>query len=953
MVSPKLVEVGRHRNIEVIAPAEVIRIEGEKGNFTAYVKKHPRYVDVDKCIACGLCSEKCPAKATDAYNQGLIKRKAIYIPYAQAIPFKYVIDRNRCIYFKKKGRCKACEKCCPADAINFEDQEEEMVINTGAVILSAGARTFDPVDLEAYYHHQQHPDVVTSLEFERILSTSGPTGGKLLRPSDNSKPHRIAWLQCIGSRDLTRCGNGYCSSICCMSAIKEAMIAKEHSHGQIECTVFYMDIRTVSKDYEKYYLRARESAGVRFIKSRIHAIDAAEPSSEIRIRYARESGGIEEEFFDMVVLSIGLSAPASIHRLAEQFRIDLNPYNFAATEAFKPQETSRPGIYACGSIQGPKDIPESITAASAAAFAAGSGLAQARGTLAKQAPPIDEIDVTEQSTRIAVFVCCCGVNIAGAVDVEALTAYAAGLPKVIHSGVSVFACSQDAQKHMREIIQEKGVNRVVVAACSPKTHGEIFMDNLKAAGLNRYLFEMANIRNQDSWVHTNDPEEATRKAKDLVRMAVSRCATLTPLHEKKIPIHQRALVVGGGVAGMNAALGLADQGFEVALIEKEEQLGGLAARIPHTIDGTDVGRYIDNLVRRVKDHPEIQVLTQTLIVQFSGYKGNFTTEVLVGPGMYERKINHGVAIIATGATEYQPTEYAYGTHPGIMTQLELGAYLKTNACRELHRVVMIQCVGSRTDANPDCSKVCCQTAVKNALALKQQNPEVDICVLYRDVRTYGLLEDYYTEARRLGVYFVRYDPDDPPMVDTSPGNGIQVSFQNHVLGRRITLQADRVVLSAGMQASDTEELASIMKLGRNAQGFLVEAHVKLKPVDMPTEGLFACGTAQGPKTISESISQAGAAVSRATTFLSRPFLTLSAITAKVASEQCAACLICVRTCPFKVPVINADGVSEIDEARCRGCGVCAAECPAKAIALNWYEDNQLLSKVDALLEGVL
>jgi heterodisulfide reductase subunit A-like polyferredoxin len=937
----------------VIAPAELTRIEGEKGNFTAHLKKHPRYVDVDKCIACGVCSEKCPAKATDEYNQGLIKRKAIYIPYAQAIPFKYAIDRDRCIYFKKKGRCKACEKHCPAGAINFEDREEEIALKTGAVILSAGVNAFDAAGLDDYYHYRSHPDIITSLEFERILSASGPTKGKLLRPSDSAQPRRIAWLQCIGSRDSARCGNGYCSSVCCMYALKEAMIAKEHAHGDLECTIFYMDIRTVSKDYEKYYLRARNSAGVRFVKSRIHAIDVDESGADIRIRYARESGGINEEPFDLVVLSVGLSAPASIHHLADQFQIDLNRYNFASTETFKPQETSRPGIFVCGSMQGPKDIPESITDASAAAFAAGGSLARARGTLVKQDPIVDEIDVAEQTPRIGVFVCCCGINISGAVDVEAVAAYAAGLPQVVYSDVGVFSCSQDAQKLMREVIQEKGINRVVVAACSPKTHGEIFMDNLKAAGLNRYLIEMANIRNQNSWVHGNDPEEATLKAKDLVRMAVARCATLTPLQEKKIPINQRALVVGGGVAGMNAALGLADQGFEVALIEKNEQLGGLATRITHTIDGADVGRYIDDLIKKINDHSGIQVLPQTLIVQFSGYKGNFTTEVLVGPGMYERKIEHGVAIIATGATEYRPTEYAYGAHPGIMTQLELETHLKTNSGRKLNQVVMIQCVGSRTDTNPDCSKVCCQTAIKNALSLKQQNPETDICILYRDIRTYGLLEDYYTEARRLGVYFVRYEPDDPPVVEPDAGDGIQVSFQNHVLGRRVVLRADLVALSAGMQAADTEELTSIMKLGRNNQGYFMEAHVKLRPVDMPTEGLFVCGTAQGPKTISESISQAGAAVSRATTFLSRPHLTLSAITAKVATEVCAACLICVRSCPFHVPVINAAGVSEIDEAKCHGCGVCAAECPAKAIELNWYEDKQLLSKVDALLKGVL
>jgi heterodisulfide reductase subunit A-like polyferredoxin len=492
---------------------------------------------------------------------------------------------------------------------------------------------------------------------------------------------------------------------------------------------------------------------------------------------------------------------------------------------------------------------------------------------------------------------------------------------------------------------------VVVAACSPKTHEAIFMDTLESCGLNKYLFEMANIRNQDSWVHSDAPEKASEKAKNLVRMAVARAATLHPLHEKKIPVVKRALVIGGGVAGMNAALGLADQGFPVVLVEKEEKLGGMANRLTATIEGRDIGTYLEGLIQRVTSHPDIQVLTRSLIVGFSGFKGNFTTEVLVGPGMYERKIDHGAVVLATGATEYRPEEFLYDESENVMTQIELAQRLKEKGAKDLKRVVMIQCIGSRNEKNPNCSRICCQSAVKNALHIKKLQPDADVFILYRDIRTYGLLEDYYTEARKLGVIFSRYDPQEPPTVESSE-DGVLVTFMDHVLGSSIRVAADLLALSAGMVAEDTEELASIVKLARTPEGHFMEAHVKLRPVDMATEGIFVCGTAHSPKLLHESISQAFAAASRATTFLSQPQLTLSAVTARVDADMCASCLICVRSCPYHVPRINEDGVSEIDVALCHGCGVCAAECPAKAIELNWYEDVQILSKVDALLEGV-
>jgi heterodisulfide reductase subunit A-like polyferredoxin len=861
-------------------------------------------------------------------------------------------EADRCLAC---GICSECYQCVDACLANAVDHKQETVVRNipvGSVILCPGSQAFDPAPMQQFYHYGKNPNVVTSLEFERILSASGPTMGHLVKLSDHTEPRRIAWLQCVGSRDVNRCGNGYCSSVCCMYAIKEAMIAKEHSGGNLDCTIFNMDIRSFGKDYEKYYLRAKDRAGVRFVKSRIHTIDEVPETGELVIRYVDDGGDIQKETYDMVVLSVGLQIPQSSVDLAGRLNVDLGKYRFASTHPFTPVESSRPGVYVGGVFQGPKDIPSSVIEASAAACAAGANLAPARFSCTKTVAIPEEMAVEGLTPRIGVFVCNCGINIAGVVDVPAVQAYSATLPNVVYAGQNLFSCSQDAQDLMKELIREHQLNRVVVASCSPKTHEAIFMDTLQACGLNKYLFEMANIRNQDSWIHSDSPQQATQKANELVRMAVARAGTLKALHEKQIPVNKRALVVGGGAGGMTAALGLADQGFEVVLVEKEPELGGMARRLTKTIEGADVQAYLEELIQKASSHPNLQVLTQSLIVGFTGFKGNFTTEVLVGPGMYERKIDHGAVILATGATEYKPKEFGYGEDPRVMTQVELGKFLETEAASKLNQVVMIQCVGSRNDENPNCSRICCQSAIKNALHIKALNPEAEVSVLYRDIRTYGLLEDYFTEARKLGILFFRYTPEDMPVVEFTP-EGVEVVFTDPIIRRRLQISANLLVLSAGMVAGETEELSSIMKLARNAEGYYLEAHVKLRPVDMATEGIFICGTAHSPKLLSETIAQSMAAASRATTFLSQDTLTLSAVTAQVQADLCASCLICVRSCPYGVPRINADGVSEIDVALCHGCGICASECPAKAIELNWYEDDQLLSKIDALLEGVL
>jgi heterodisulfide reductase subunit A len=944
VISPKLVEVGRHLNINLVTNSEVKSITGEPGNFEVTLTNNPRFIDPAVCTGCGDCARNCPASAVNLINKGLNDQRATAIEYAQAVPLAYSIDLAACV------GCGLCENVCMAKAIRYDDRVKQTKVTVGSVILSPGTKGFDPSELD-HLGYGKFPNVVTAEGFERILSAGGPYFGHVMRPLDREEPKSIAWLQCVGSRDINRCGNGYCSSVCCMYATKEAMIAKEHIHGDLDCAVFNMDMRTFGKDYEKYFLRARDKEGIRFVKARVHTILEVPETGDLRVQYVNEAGEREEQIFSMVVLSVGLTIPESAVDLAKRLDIKLNHYNFAESEPFAPVETSRPGIYTCGVFQGPKDIPGSVTEASAAACLAGSELSEARGSDIEPVKIPEEKDVEGQDPRIGVFVCNCGINIGGIVDVPAVQEYAATMPNVVFTDSNLFTCSQDTQEKIKEMIQEHDLNRVVVASCSPKTHEPMFMETLEACGLNKYLFEMANIRNQNSWIHSKSPELATQKAKDLVRMAVSRAGTLHPLQEKVINVNQRALVIGGGIAGMNAALNLGKQGFPVVLIEKAAELGGFALKLHHTIEGADVGAYVEKLVGEVTAHSKVEILTEAKVTGFGGYKGNFKTEVALGSGE-SRSIDHGVIVVATGAVEYQPTEYLYGEDERVITQVQLSDRLEDKAALdEVDTVVMIQCVGSRCEEMQECSRICCQAAVKNALHIKKLKPEAQVFVLYRDLRTYGLLEDYYTEAREKGVIFMRFNDDKPPVVKASD-KGMLITTQDHILQQEVEISADLLALSAGMRAADTTELSRIMKLNANLEGYFIEAHVKLRPVDMPGEGIFLCGTAHGPKLISETISQAQAAASRAVTFLARPEIKLSAIKASVDTEHCVKCLTCVRTCPYDVPVFNTEAKEiQIDEALCHGCGACAGVCPRQTIQLGFYEDEQIACKIDALLAG--
>jgi len=926
--------------------SEVNSISGEEGDFEVSITSHPRYVDVDKCIACGLCAEKCPKKVPNEYDGSLANRKAVYVQYAQAVPLKYAIDPEHCIKLNK-GKCGICEKKCPTGAINYEDTKKEISLNVGAVVLSQGSETFDPA-VHDTFGYKKYPNIVTSLEFERILSASGPYGGHLVRPSDKQEPEKIAWLQCIGSRDEHMGARGYCSAVCCTYAVKEAMLAKEHCKHNLDTAIFYIDIRTNGKDFEKYYNRAKDEMGVRFVKSKVTGAPPVDGTGKHLIRYIDESGKRCEEEFDMVVLSVGLGATARGAELGRKLGIELNQYNFAASSSFAPVSSSVAGIYVCGAFQGPKDIPSSVIDSSAAAGVVGSRLSNARWTRTRAKEMPKEKNVIGDPPRIGVFVCCCGTNIAGVVDVPNVVEYAKTLPGVVYAEQNMFSCSQDSQDKMAQVIQDEGLNRIVVAACTPKTHEPLFQETLQNAGINKYLFEMVNIRNQNSWVHKNNPEAATQKARDLVNMSVAKAARIEPLKEPVLEINQRAMVIGGGVAGMTAAENMALQGYGVDLVERDVVLGGNARNLPETWRGEDVQEFVAGLAGRIESNANIAVHLNSSIKNVDGFVGDFKTTI-ESHGQ-ESTLEHGVAVIASGASEYKPVDqYRYGKDERVVIGQELQKRLVDNdpSINRADCAVFIQCVGSRIAERPYCSKLCCTQSIKSALELKKRKPEMDVFVLYRDMRPYGLREDLYREARAGGIKFVRYDFDNGLEVEPED-NALKIRFRDLALRRSMSLNPDLLVLASAVVREKNDPLARFFKVTQNDDGFYVEAHLKLRPVDFATDGVFLCGLAHGPKPLDESIAQAQAAAARAVTLLSAKNISVSGTVAQVAPSLCASCGVCVSVCPYSAPRISEKtNKAEIQSALCKGCGLCVASCRSGAIELKGFGNNQIMSMIDA------
>jgi heterodisulfide reductase subunit A-like polyferredoxin len=867
-------------------------------------------------------------------------------------------EAARCLQCGICSECLACVYACKAGGIDHEMTEQILDLEVGAVILTPGAQVYN-AEMKEEFGYGRYANVLTSIEFERMLSASGPFAGHVQRPSDGVEPHRIAWIQCVGSRDST-CDQNYCSSVCCMYATKEAIIAKEHV-AEIEPTIFFLDIRAFGKGFDAYYEGAKTDHGIRFIRSFISSLKEDPVTKDLRILYARPDGEVIEESFDMVVLSVGLVAPPEAQEMAKRLDVDLNRYGFVETGEFDPVQTSQPGVYVAGAFRSPKDIPETVVESSAAASAAAKLLAPARGTLTRVKTYPPEIDVSTDQPRVGVFVCHCGINIGGVVDVPTVVEYTRSIPGVAYAEHNLYTCSQDTQQAITDKVIEHGLNRVVVASCTPRTHEPLFQDTIREAGLNPYLFEMTNIREQDSWVHKASPETATAKAKDLVSMAVAKAQKLRPISRQAIEIEHNALVLGGGLSGMVAALTLAHEGYPVILVEREPKLGGHLSHIHYTLAGNDPQDLLHRLAKHVQDHPDIQVYTNAELLEMGGYVGRFNSRLLLKEENRVEDVSHGAVVVATGAEAYQPREgeFLFGQHDRILTQQQLEeslasdpAVLLGDSSQNGHStsVVMIQCVGSRNEEHPYCSRICCGQAVKNALKIKEISPETQVTVLFRDIRTYGFHEEYYEQARRQGVVFLEYTPEKEPTVEVK-GDRLGVVLDSPGL-EQLHLPADLVVLSTGVvPREDNEVLAQMLKVPLTQERFFLEAHVKLRPLDFAADGIYLCGLAHSPKPIEDAISQAQGAAIRAATILSKEQLEGQAIIARVNSRLCKGCGLCVEICPYDARILNEETrIAEVIEVLCQGCGACAVACPSGATEHLGFEKIQIYAMIDEALE---
>ncbi|MBP6941511.1 MAG: CoB--CoM heterodisulfide reductase iron-sulfur subunit A family protein [Syntrophorhabdaceae bacterium] len=928
-------------------------MEGEAGSFKVTITKKPRYILEDKCTGCTTCVEYCPVVYPDQYNQEISKNKAVHVYFAQAIPLITYIDES-CLYLKEK-KCRICEAVCKNNAIDFNQEPEKKEINVGAIVLSPGFEPFDPKVREEY-RYGEFKNVVTSMDFERLLCSTGPYAGEILRASDMKHPHNIAWIQCVGSRQVIEGGNSYCSAVCCTYTQKQVILTKDHD-AEAKCTIFHNDVRSYGKDFERYYQRTENLPGIRFFRSYTSIVKEDPVTKNVTVRYSTPDDGVKEEEFDMVVLSIGMNPPKDVEEIAKKYGIELSAHRFSNLDPVNPMITNRPGVFVSGALQGPIDIPESVFSASGASSQIGELLQHRRGNLAKERIYPEEKDVSQEEPKIGVFVCHCGANIGRIVDVPGTVEYCKTLPNVVYSQEQLFSCATNSAKEITDMIKEKGLNRVVVAACSPRTLEPLFRDTLREAGINQYYYEMANIREHNSWVHAKEKEEATKKAHDIIRMSVARACHLKPLQEFDLPVDKRALVVGGGIAGMTSALSIANQGHEVYLIEKDSDLGGIARKIHTTLEGLDVQAYLRDLAGKIYRHPLIHVYTDAAITEAKGYVGNFVTTVKSDRGITE--IKHGAAVIAIGADLYTPTEYLYGQDERVMTHLELEEKIFNGdeKVAKAQSLVMIQCVGCRNEDRNYCSRICCSESIKNALLLKEKNPAMDVYILFRDIRTYGFKEDHYREAAGKDVRFIRYEPEDPPVVE--PGKAedgrpvLKVTATDYILGKKLELDADIVALAAAVVPSAaTKEIANLFKVTLSLDGFFKEAHVKLRPVEFATDGVYLCGLAHYPKFIQETVNQAYGAAGRTLTLLANDIVVASGSVCEIDEKRCMGCGACVEVCSYGALDLydtKQGKKATINPVLCKGDGLCNSKCPTGAISLKHFTDEELLAEVDVIV----
>ena len=955
--APKMVELSRHPNIELITYAEINSLDGKPGDFKANIWRKSKYVDPDKCTGCDDCAQVCPVDVVNSFDEKISTRKAIYIEFPQAVPIVYTIDYENCI------GCGFCDRVCEPEAINFLEKSEEIEVNVGSVIVATGFEVFEPSEMRREYGYGKYENVITAMQFERLLSSFGPTEGKPLRLSDGKKPKSIAWIQCVGSRS-EQLGFPYCSRVCCMYATKEASIVKE-SYPDIDISIFYMDIRAYGKDFQQYYDHAKD-LGIDYIRGRPSSVYENKDKS-INIRYKDTlTGKIEEKTVDILVLSTAIIPNKSNKKLGETLGIQVDENGFFKQQSLlnNPIQSTREGVFLAGCIQGPKDIPDSVSMASGAAAKAVAPIKDREKHIGREFPP--ERDVIGEEPRIGVFICHCGKNIASYLDIEKVTKDAEKQSNVKYAEHMMFACSEDSGKKIKEKIKEHNLNRIIVAACSPRTHGGLFQDTLQEAGLNKYLFEMANIRNHCSWVHSDDWDKATKKAIHLVRASIAKVGLLEPLTEEEFSIIPKSLVIGGGVSGMKAALALADMGIKTILIEKDEKLGGRLKEL-HSMFSSDTKTedIIKPLIEQVNKNKLISIYTDAELEDVDGFIGNYNG-VIKQKGK-KTKIEFGTIIVATGFKEINlQGEYEYGKNNNIISQTELEKKIKNNSFKKTPKnIVIINCAGAMDEKRPYCCRIGCGVSIKNAKLLNNKYPKSNVYLLYRDMRVFGKEEEeYYSNViKNNHVTTIRYAGDKKPKVILDKKNPkdspVTVKVYDDILREEITIDADLVVLTINTEGEVfTDSLKNMLKIPADAGGFFMEAHAKIRPLDFATDGIYVCGAAHYPKNLVDSIAQAEGAASRAAIPIMQQKMKGEGVVSEVDEDLCSGCRTCEFICPYSAieikphPDNKEHFIAYVNRALCKGCGACAGACPSGAIEQKGFKRNQINVMLNALLKEV-